>query len=443
MSRPTFSRRRLLSGACASGLSFPFLSSLLSRSVRAADEGVHAQRLVVFFSPNEPVDREHWKPEGSGSEYALTSLPPMMSALSPHMQDLTIIGDLEMKTREVETHGAGHVGIGHLLTGRTVSPYGDKNAEFWGSGISVDQHVANARGVQALTLGARSGGANGNSRISYTDADQPVHPLTRPDDAFDSLFADATLPADELAALRARRLSVLDRVGGDLQALQTALPGEARQKLDVHLQLVRDLEQQLEQDVTITCEPAPIPSGPDYESNAAFPVTVRRQADLLVQALACGLTDVASLQLGTSGAGDLTPIWPEEGIDINLDCHSIVHNYAQDPSNANTEDRLALETVHFNQFAYLLDQLAQVPEGDGRLLDNTLVLWCKNLGFNHNSREMLFILAGGAGGALTPGRFVSFPGAAHNDLLVSVCNLMGLDDDTFGDPEFSNGPLPL
>lgn len=437
---PRITRRGLLGGAGAAALSVPFISSLASRSLRAA-EGDAAKRLIVFFTPNEPIDRDHWLPETSGTQ--LTGLPPMMAALAPHMGQMVMVGDLEMKTREIETHGAGHVGIGHMLTGRTVAPYGSGNAEFWGSGISVDQHVADALGVDALTLGARPGGANGNSRISYRGASQPVHPMTRPDDAFASLFADATLPPDELAALRARRLSILDRVSGDLQGLQTQLPGEAAQKLGIHLDLVRDLETKLATDVAITCEPGEIPGGVDYESNASFPLAARRQIDVMVQALACGLTDVASLQLSNSGAGDITPLWTDEGLDINLDCHTIAHEYNQTGSATAVANRVALETFFFDIFGYLLDELAAIPEGDGTVLDNSLVLWTKNLGFNHSGREMLYILAGGAGGALQAGRFASFPDVSHNDLLVSVCNLMGLPDTSFGDPELCNGPLAL
>lgn len=439
------SRRGFLGGTCAGLAGLPMLSNLVGRAVRAADEGVFAKRLLVFFTPNEPIDRDHWKPEGSGDEFALTSLPAMMGGLAPHMQDLVLVGDLDMKTRDKETHGAGHVGIGHMLTGRVVSPYGSGNGDFWASGISVDQHVAKHLGVDALTLGVIPGGASGNSRISYTGADEPVHPLTSPDEAFDSLFEDTMLPPDELAALRARRLSVLDRVVGDLRSLDGRLPSEARDKIDFHLGLVRDLEDKLAQDTLITCEPEPVASGPNYEANANFPLTAQRQIDLMVQALACGITDVGSLQLGNTGAGHLTPLWPDYGVDINKDCHNIAHDYNQGAGGAAADNRVALETFFFDVFGYLLDRLAAVPEGpDGeRLLDNTLVLWCKNIGYNHAGREMLYMLAGGAGGALQTGRFVSFDGRPHNDLLVSVCNLMGMDDTTFGDPELCNGALPL
>ncbi len=439
--RARSTRRNFLAGAGASALSLPFLSSYLSRSVKAADDGVHAKRLVVFFTPNEPIRKDHWMPDGSGDAFDLTTLAPMMASLQPHAQDMLMIGDLEFKTREIETHGAGHVGIGHMLTGRTVAPYGSQAANFWASGPSVDQYIADALNVDALTLGARPGGANGNSRISYRAANQPVHPTARPDDAFDALFSDFALPASELAALRARRLSVLDRVAGDLGGLSTKLPKEAADKLDVHLGLVRDLEEKLANETVVECEPGEGPAPMDYGSNAAFPVTGRRQIDVLVQALACGVTDVASLQLSNSGSGDITPLWPDEGINHNVDAHTIAHDWNDGATQL--QRRIDMEAFYFQQFAYLLDRLAEIPEGDGRLLDNTLVLWTKNLGYGHNSREMLHMLCGGAGGALDTGRFVSFPGVAHNDLLVSVCNLMGLDDTSFGDPDLCTGALAL
>lgn len=435
------SRRRFLAHGGLGALSLPFLSSFFERSVAASKDGLCAKRLIVFFTPNEPIDRDHWLPEGNGDAFALTSMPSMLAPLQDHMQDILMVGNLEMKTREIETHGAGHVGIGHMLTGRTVAPYGSGNPEFWGSGISVDQYVADALGVDALTLGARCGGSNGNSRMSYRAASQPVHPTQAPDDAFDSLFSDFQLGDDELAQLRARRMSVLDRVSGDINGLKQQLPSEAREKLDVHLSLVRDLEEDLASDFQIDCEPGEGPSPMDYGANAAFPVTGRRQIDVMVQALACGITDVASLQLSNTGSGDITPMWADEGLSINTDAHTLAHDWKN--SAAETNDRIALERFYFQQFAYLLDRLAEIPEDDGRMLDNTLVLWTKNLGVGHSGTQMLHMLCGGAGGALDTGRYVSLPGVAHNDLLVSVCNLMGLDDDTFGDSSLCNGPLAI
>lgn len=435
------SRRALLGSGLAALGALPFLSRGLMGDALAGGALGPAKRLIVFFTPNEPVHPDHWKPEGISDGDALTSLRPMMESLEPHMQDILMLGEMEMHTRGAETHGAGHVGIGHMLTGRLVAPYGAGAPEFWASGVSVDQHIAQALGVDALTLGVRSGGANGNSRISYTGASQPVHPQTRPDQVFHSLFADFELPPSELAELRTRRLSVLDRVAGDLQGLSSRLPSEAAEKLDVHLTLVRELEQKLESDTALECDPGEGPGALDYEANENVPVATERQIDVMVQALSCGITDVASLQIGNSGAGNLTPLWTDSGLDYNTDCHTIVHDWANGPSQL--ERRLDLEALHFRQFAYLLDQLADVPEDGGTMLDNTLVLWTKNLGYGHNSSRMLHMLCGGASGSLQTGRYIERDGQGHNKLLTSVCNLMGVGDESFGDPQFGAGPLDL
>jgi len=91
-----------------------------------------------------------------------------------------------------------------------------------------------------------------------------------------------------------------------------------------------------------------------------------------------------------------------------------------------------------------LDQLKSVPEGAGTMLDNTVVFWSNELsdGVIHDRRTMPYLLAGSCGGAFKTGRLVEYQGAKHNDLLVSLCNAMGLDDvTTFGNPAYCSGPL--
>ena len=434
-----FTRRWLLGGAGAAGLGLPFVGSL----ARAGGGDTSAKRLIVFCTPNEPIERSYWKPPGEGNAFPLTALTPMMASLEPYRDKLLVIGDMEMSSRLDDPHAGGHIGMGHLLVGRRVTELSPDEPDHWASGISVDQYIADARGVEALTLGVRVSGNDGNSRISYRGDSQPVDPRTRPDSVFDDLFADALLPAEELAALKARRLSVLDRVAGDLARVSPQLPTEARHKLDVHADMVRDLEQKLADDKVIDCTPT-APGAGDYEDNDMFPIAVRRQIDVMVQALGCGVTDVATLQVSNSGASNITPIWPDEGIDINVDYHNIAHDYNTRPGGSITTRRVEMETFMFSLFAYLLQKLDEVPEGTGgTMLDNSVVLWMKPIGRNHRTDELLFMLAGSGAGQLDTGRFVSFPEEPHNNLLVTLCNLMGLPDATFGDPDYCTGPLAL
>jgi hypothetical protein len=434
-----FTRRWLLGGAGAAGLGLPFVGSL----ARAGAGDTSAKRLIVFCTPNEPIGRSYWKPPGEGNSFALTGMTPMMASLEPHMDKLLVVGDLELTSRFDDPHQGGHIGMGHLLVGRRVTELSPDEPDHWASGISVDQYIADARGVEALTLGVRVSGNDGNSRISYRGDSQPVDPQTRPDDVFDSLFADALLPAEELAALKARRLSVLDRVAGDLARVAPTLPTEARHKLDIHADMVRELELQIESDAVVDCDPT-APGEMNYDDNANFPTAVRRQIDVMVQALGCGVSDVATLQLANSGASNITPLWPNEGIDINVDYHNIAHDFNQSPGGTITNRRVEMETFMFSLFAYLLQKLDEVPEGTGgTMLDNSVVLWMKPIGHNHRQDELLFMLAGSGAGQLQTGRFISFPEQPHNNLLVNLCNLMGLPDTSFGDPDYCTGALEL
>ena len=439
-----FSRRGFMrafaaaGGACSIGL--PFLSQL----VRAENE-TSARRLIIFSSPNEPVERALWQPKGgTGNDYAVTGLRAPFKPMAPYIDKLLFLGDLEMKSRLDDPKVGGHVGFSHALTGRRVVSTGSNENEHWGGGISVDQHIAQQRGTSALTLGARVLKKNGLYRLSYTGASQPVDPIASPVVAFDKLFGDTTLSAAERAQLRAQRLSVLDRVSGDITRAKAQLPSEARQKLDRHADMVRSLEQRFADEAELACSPEAPPEAGNYSSNAMFPTTIRRHVDVAIQAMACGVTDVATIQVSSSLGNDITPDWPEFDISMNDTYHNIAHDFNQDSSNATRrERRLKCERFFSQMFAYLLEQLEATPEPDGgTMLDTSLVVWLKPLGHHHVTDKMLFILGGGNGQFQT-GRFRSFNGRSHNDLLVNVCNAMGVADDTFGAAKYCSGALNI
>jgi hypothetical protein len=235
---------------------------------------------------------------------------------------------------------------------------------------------------------------------------------------------------------------VLDVVAKDIGRLKAKLPVEDREKLEIHLEHIHAIELQLGQAMN-ECSPLSlgIPGGYDHQKNEFFPKTARWQMDILAQALACGLTSVGSIQLGSSGSSHITPLWPEEGLNISKNYHTLAHEWT--PTNL-FQQRMDVEKFHFSLFAHLLDKLDAIPEGDGTVLDNSLVLFCKPIGSsNHSQYPMLYLLAGGAGGALETNRYLSFDSRPHNDLLTSICNLMGFDDQNFGDPSIGTGALPL
>ena len=103
-------------------------------------------------------------------------------------------------------------------------------------------------------------------------------------------------------------------------------------------------------------------------------------------------------------------------------------------------------TFFSQHFAYLLDRLDSIPEGNGTMLDNTLVVWGSELGKgnSHSFQNIPFVLAGGLAGSVKTGRFLNYPNTTmHNRLLVSICNLMGLPNiQTVGNTDTGTGPLP-
>lgn len=434
-SKSSISRRRLLAGLGGAAATLPFLKFL--PSVYAADAAT-PKRLLIFFTPNEPIAEKYWKPSSTGA----LELLPLLSPLEPFRDKILMLGGLELKTREKDSFGGGHVGMGHLLTGRINVPYGSENYEFWAGGISVDQFIAERLGVQALTLAARAGGTHGNGRLSYSGKNAPVHPIQDPLKAFETWLGNVDKSPEEIDAIALRRKRLLDSVAADVQGLMPKLPSSDRIKLEAHLDAIHSLEAKLTGFApSASCSPTSPGSGYDYKSNADYPLTSRRLMDVATQVLACNLTRVATIQLGSSGGGN-TPSWPDYGIDISTDEHNIAHAYVG--GNATQiKQREQLEAFYYRQFAYLLEQLDSVPEADGTLLDNTFVLWAKNLGYNHTSKKMMFMIAGG-GGAIQTNRYLNFSGRSHNDLLLTLCHLMGQTDvKEFGDPELSGDPLAI
>jgi hypothetical protein len=167
-----FSRRWLLGGAGATALGLPFMGPRARAGVSGG-----AKRLIVFCSPNEPIDRAHWMPSGgNGNSFAMTALHPIMAALEPFREKLLLIGDTELTSALADDGAESHGSMTHLLVGRHSIPYGPDGSEQWAGGISVDQYIAAARGVDALTLGVRVPDKDGNARIS-----PGPEPTRRPD----------------------------------------------------------------------------------------------------------------------------------------------------------------------------------------------------------------------------------------------------------------------
>ena len=431
------SRRALLASAAGAAVGLPWLEAFAPRQAAAAV--AIPKRFVVMFAPNGLVPA--WTPSGSERDFELS---PILAPLAPYQSDLVVIRGLYQEGGG----GDGHQnGMGGMLTGATLNagPFGGQQAPpaGWASGPSVDQRIADVIGgetkLRSLELGVQVGEADNWGRMCYRAADQPLPPEDDPAAVYARVFAELHTDPAILAAERARQKSILDAVSGEYTRIAQSLGSADKQRLDAHLDAVRDIELRLTRGGNVTgahCSDPVVPAL-DHDDNDAFPDVGALQIDLLSMAFACDITRVASLQWSRS-VSQTRFTWL--GID---EAHHDLSHLGDDDAVA--QDKLSrIEGWYASQLATLIARLKAIPEGDGSLLDNTIIVFCNELakGNTHSRQDAGYVLAGRGGGALETGRFLRYDGnTPHNGLLISLLNAMDVPDQKFGNPEWSSGPL--
>jgi hypothetical protein len=438
------SRRNILRGLGAAAVTAPFLP-LLNAS---GQEMGFPKRLLLVYTP-DGTGYTDWMPTGSSTDF---NLGPIHQPLEPHKADIRILGNMRLT---VGGAGEGHAyGMAGLWTASrckegTLFDGGNEHMTGWGSGTSIDQTIARAYGMgkpymqppdsatpetpyRTLELGVQTGSEHIVRRMIYAGDDAPIASDDDPYSVFDRLFGSMGADAGATQRRLMARRSVLDLVSGELSQIQSHGAALAeRPKIEAHLEGIRAIEQRLSIAAS-TCAPPTIDGMMDINANDNFPALVRLQTDLAVRALSCDLTRVASLQF-SRGFSNIRHNW----IGASEAHHSLSHTPARDWNES-------IDTWYAEQFAYLLEQLKSVPEGDGTLLDNTLVLWGRELGIasGHARQPVPLVVAGRAGGAVQTGFYDDNGGAGHHRMLIAACNAMGLDEVTsYGNLDDGGGAL--
>jgi hypothetical protein len=445
MTRRKLTRRAFLRGAGGTVVGLPLLASL---QARAQTDPTWPTRFLVMFHPNGTYPPE-WFPQAGASETDFT-LKRILEPLAPFQSKLIVTSGIDMASIEIgpgEPHQNGMGGVltgWHLLDGEFVG--GDGSLAGWGQSISVDQRIAQHIGMttplRSLELGVRadhpSNQGEVRNRMCYLGAEQPLAPENSPFVAFDRVFSDIQTDQEALLAQRTHRRSVLDAVTKQFEKLQPRLGADDRQKLDAHLELVRDLEMRLANDpVTTDCTVPEQPLAMDSDDEDTMPHVTRAHMDLLVHALSCDLTRVASLQFSNGQNHIRFPWLSPQSLG---DGHTLSH--AGDSNTVAKEEWIQRDHWYAEQLAYLMGRLDEIPEGDGTLLDHTVILWVNELavGNTHSHQNMPFVIAGGGSGRLNTGRYLQFDHASHCDLLTALLGVFDIEEN-FGNPDFSHGPL--
>jgi hypothetical protein len=435
---PRLDRRTFLKTAGVGAAALPFVPLL---NTEVLGNGLaFPKRLLVFYFSNGLFQGGFFPTGGTETDF---ELPFILEPLAPYKDDLLVIEGLDLQAC-IDGPIGGHIGgMGALLTGRPILSSGfEENGIAYGyaSGPSVDQVIGAEfqsitpfptvdTGVWIDKYGSNMGLTQ--RRMCYRAANEPVHPEENPTALWDRLFAEASLGFEELEALRARQMKVLDHLSGELTGLHGRLPTEDRVKLEAHLDAVSEIEQRLSFPLH-ACEPMQrTHEGPNYEKIG------RGLIDGIVEAFACDLTRVASIQWNAEGRAIGPFAW--------LGHDDQEHSYSHAGTSEGTKIARFHETRrwYMEQVRYLLDRLREIPEGDGTLLDNCVVLVCSPLGNSstHKVNNAPFLLAGSAGGFFATGRHVKVQPRPHNPLLTTLCHAMGLDAPWFGDSIYGTGPM--
>lgn len=450
--QPKFLRRDLLKGALAGTAALPFLNA----DRVGAQDSAFPTRLVVFATPNGTRNDLFWPMSGAAG----LTFPQLTAPLAPYEEHLVFLDGIRHCPAVVGDNGfAGGLngseharGMGGLLTARPLGMGTFQSfmaTSGWGSGISLDQHLGQILELptrfKTLELGVHVRDTQVRGRICYRDADQPIPPREDPNDVFSALFStNDGVTESEVERLHAERRSVFDLTTREITRLSQRLGAEDRLKLDAHLESIRAIEERLSPTTTVpsvpnTCTP---PNG-DFEvdllDDGALQTTGQLQMDLAVAALACDQTRIITLQWNYAESEHLFPF-----LGLSRNHHAISHDWQ---GTQGFEEYGMIHAWYAEQLAYFLSKLASYPEGDGTMLDNTIVFWGSEIGEStqHDLTRMPYMLAGGRNRGLAGGRVIDYKQDPqdNNRLLVSLGQLMGADTlEHFGDTSGAVGPLP-
>ncbi len=427
-------RRGFLTASLGLGL-LPWLEP---HRLAGAAPFANGRKLVVFYTPGPPIRSEFWKPTtGNSIDLANATLPAPIDQLNNYKQDIFMLGG------KMRLDSGNHAGVSAVLTGHTSK--GQDNNQV--VGISLDQYLAGKIQENSLVLGAGSQlkQSRAKSRISYLGPSRPVTPIIDPLVAFREVFGSLGEPDANIEAARRlleQRRSVLDQSATQLISLRKRLTGTEGTNLDYHLEEIRRLESKLSGENPISADCSfTRPGAIDMRSAKAKLPWAKLQMDIMIESLRCGARSVGVLQFGDGGQYFGRPDITEYGVTINK------HEHADLQHNVDGElpDSIKLERVYYRMFGDFLDKMKAAKDAQGApLLDSTVVLWVKSLGLRHGTREMFYMLAGGANSGITKlGKFED-PGDRYvNDLLVSLTDVMGHPIDQFGAPNMNNSPISL
>jgi hypothetical protein len=465
MKQPRIPRRlflRAAAGASASAVvglplleslglgELPFLEAL--GPSRAKAQAAPFKYALFMRQGNGVLQQQFW-PKTAGaltvaSLQADASEDRTVGILADYAPKLTMVHGLKYN---YSTTGCGHAD-GCLQALTSSAPDGNNSNESLATGPSIDWVISqqlDPMGTEPVSLYAGVTSSYLGDVILYRGSKQRRAGERNPMNAYNRLFGMQTSPMEpgaadpDAARIALRRKSVNDIVRAQMMAVlgRPELSGADKKRLDAHFSAIRDLEVQ----VSSGCQVTPL----DPFDSSKVDEVVRAHSDLLALAMSCGKSHVGSLCIGNGN--DQTQYTIDGKVYERF--HHISHRVRSDGSSG--EEIPNAEELHHNidkkfagYFKYLLDKLSAITTPTGTLLDDGVAVWMNDLadGPAHSSRNLPWVLAGGAGGALKTGQYVRGDwtiNRIHNTIgaAVGAKNAAGGPLDDFGDDRYPKGHI--
>ncbi len=426
ISKKHLSRRTVLRGLGTS-VGLPLLDAMVPASTALAQTAANIQpRLGFVYFPHGAV-MERWMPTTTGTDFEVSEI---LSPAAAHKNKMTIVSGLRNKPAESnDPHG---IVVGTWL--RCVAP---NDVSDPAKGITADQLAAQKIGqgttFPSIEVGTPTGGpcapgfsCSFGSSIAFPSPDVGLPIENNPRKLFFQLFGQGDNAAERTAIVNETG-SILDSIMGDASSLQKKLGAQDIARVDDYLESVREVERRVEMmksqdlsDVDIPPAPVGIPSNFEDHLNILF--------DLIALAYQINLTNVASFLMEKE-----VSMRTYGNLGVTEAFHPLSH-HGDDPAK---KERLArVQTFHTQVFTRFLDRLDNMPEGDGTVLDNSIILFGSNMSNSdkHNQDPLPNAVFGLGGGTIRGGQHLAYEqNTPHANLLLTLLNRAGVEQESFGD----------
>jgi hypothetical protein len=431
ITRKAIPRRTVLKGVGA-GLALPLLDGMVPAFAAIRNSAAApVRRFGVFYVPNG-MAMKHWTPEADGPGFETTRL---LKGIEAYRDQMTVLTGLNGVPSNAGVHASAAT---RFLTGVTPA----RTESNLRAGVSVDQLIARetARHTQlgSLEIALDSRDVSGScdvgfsctytNTISWRNETTPLLGENNPRAVFERLFGDSgsTDAAARLDRIR-KDQSILDSVSDKIGALQRGLGPADQVRVNEYLEAVRDIErriqkaeEQSDRELPEVVQPAGIP--------ATYGEHARIMCDLLLLAYQTDLTRISTFMLAREVSGRA---YPEIGVP---DSHHPLSHHQDEP--AKLERLHKINEYHFRQFAYLVDKLAGLPEGDGTMLDSTLFLYGTGISDSntHFHDDLPIALVGGKAAGIEGGRYIRYADDTPlANMHITILEKLGVPMEKLGD----------